>query len=206
MLQFEAHLLMQEMRLRPGEETKNLDAFMQQLHRAFPKYSNALDALRQVIIESKCPHVLFEPIKAYGISMADKCVINDRVLRLSFSYAAYVILHEIAHQMQYTKHGENFAEGIFLHDLPDEQLARMLRKIEMTADRYAIAKLKKILHESNIDAGEVPTSIYKYTPDIDLLSHIKNVRRQVKQHNFKTIEQVNEWIYNSIKPFAKPPP
>lgn len=202
MLQFEAHALMLEMRLRSGEETKNLDVFMQQLQQAFPGHENALDALKQVIIESKCPEIHFEKISALGISLTNKCVISTRVLHSSFNHAAYVILHEIAHQMQYTKHGENFAESIFLHDLSDDQLVYKLRKIELTADRYAIAKLKKIFRETNIDVANVPTSIYKSVSDASLLHHIKRVREQVKQRNFKTIEQANEWIYNSIKPFT----
>lgn len=199
MMQFEAQLLALEMRLKPGSRTQNLDAFMQQLHQAFPNKQHALDALENIIIESKCPEIRFENIRALGISKGDVCIISHSVLNADFQHAMYVILHEIAHQMQYSKHGEDFAAGVFLHDLPDQQLINMLRKIELTADRYAIAKLKQIFSAANLPMVRVPMSMYKQVPDAMLHQHIQNTRRIIKQRNFTTIEQVNDWIYNSIK-------
>lgn len=199
MMQFDAQLLALEMRLKPGTRTQNLDAFMQQLHQAFPDKQQALDALENIIIESKCPEIRFENLAVLGISMADACIINQSILKTDFQNAMYIILHEIAHQMQYSKHGEDFAAGIFLNNIPDQQLINTLRKIELTADRYAIAKLKQIFNAARIPMTRVPQSIYKQIPDATLHQHIQKTRRAVKQHKLTSTQQINDWIYNSIK-------
>ena len=199
MMHFETMLLTLEMRLQHNEQTKGIDAFMNQLNDAFPDKWRAFAALRRIILESKCPEIRFENIRALGISMGDKCIISNSVLRSSFARAIYVILHEIAHQMQYTKYGEDFAAAIFMHDITDEQMIQMLKKIELTADRYAIAKGKQVLRNANAPDKPVIHSSYKSVSDASLLHHIHNVRANAKKHNLNTIMDINEWIYNSIK-------
>lgn len=199
MMHFETMLLALEARLQHNEQTKGLDAFMSQLNDAFPDKWRSFAALRSIILQSKCPEIRFESIRALGISMGDKCIISNSVLRSSFAHAVYVILHEIAHQMQYTKYGEDFAAAIFMHDIPDAQMVQMLRKIELTADRYAIAKGKQVLRNAGATDTPVARSMYKSVSDASLLSHIHNVRANVKKHNLNTIMDINEWIYNSIK-------
>lgn len=198
-MHFETMLLSLEMRLQGDEQTKGLDVFMNQLNNAFHDKWRSFAALRKIILESKCPEIRFENIRALGISMGDKCIISDGVLRSSFAHAVYVILHEIAHQMQYTKYGEEFAAAIFMNEMADDQMIQMLKKIELTADRYAIAKGKQVLRNANIKDLPVTRSHYKSVDDAMLLHHIKNVRENAKKHNLNTIMDINEWIYNSIR-------
>jgi len=197
-MQFEAECLIFEMRLRDAERTQGLDKFIQELQQSFPNKAQEIKELEHIILASKCPEIRFEHIKALGISKHDACIVNTSVLRSSFKYALYVILHEIAHQMQYSKHGEDFAQALFLDNLSDQQLAQLLRKIELTADRYAVAKCKQILKKFINDASDV-RGFYAGTSDAQLLSHIHRVRNAVKQHKLDNINDINEWIYNSIK-------
>jgi hypothetical protein len=197
-MQFEAECLIFEMRLRDAERTQGLEKFIQELQQSFPDKAQEIKELEHIILASKCPEIRFEFIKALGISKHDACIVNTSVLRSSFKYALYVILHEIAHQMQYSKYGEDFAQTIFVDDLSDQELAQILRKIELTADRYAVAKCKQILKKFDNTVPEV-RGHYKGVSDAQLLSHIHNVRRAVQQRNLKNINDINEWIYNSIK-------
>lgn len=197
-MQFEAECLIFEMRLRDAERTKGLEKFIQELQQSFPDKSHEIKELENIILASKCPEIRFEYIKALGISKHDACIVNSSVLKNSFKYALYVILHEIAHQMQYSKYGEDFAQTIFVDELSDQELAQMLRKIELTADRYAVAKCKQIFKRFGNDAPEV-RGHYKNVSDAQLISHIRTVRQAIQQHGMTNINDINDWIYNSIK-------
>ena len=88
--------------------------------------------------------------RALGISKTDKCVISTKLLDLPIEYLVYVILHEVSHQYQYTKHGKDIALDVYLDNLNIDNAAQKLLKIEQIADRLAILKLNKLFFNNNL--------------------------------------------------------
>lgn len=187
-----------EMRLREGETTEGIVPFLGQLLDAFPDKFKAFKYIRKVIIDSKCPKIRFDRIAAGGLSTTTECIISTIVLNVDFNRALYVILHEIAHQLQYTKYGENIAHHLYTQDLPDDELIDGLIKIEQTADRYAIAKTRQICNLAGIPYENIEGS-YSNVSRQYILHHLTTIRDAVKKHRFQTIEQINDYLYNSIK-------
>lgn len=140
----------------------------------------------------------FEEIYASGMAKNDVCIISSRALRLDVVAFMSVLFHELAHFYQYKKYGNDFALPIYT-DSPKniEQNCEMLRKIEMTADRFSRYKTDFYAKKYNlppglrVNYGVVSCQFFK--------GHILRIKKMVKDKKLNTIQEINEEIYNSIK-------
>ena len=158
-----------------------------------------LNDLADIIYKSKCPKIQFEVLSgALGISTPYACSVSSIVLQSSITKMVYVILHELAHQYQYTKHGEQFAHDIYFKPNSILQATKELLKIEQIADRFAIAATKKLLTKHNIPVAKLYGFYLQLSPE-SLVPHIRALRKQISDLGITSIDEINEVIYNSIK-------
>lgn len=169
-----------------------------------PRYSNIdeiLTSVKSFIEQSKCPAIKFERITgALGISLTDICIVSDRALNSSLSYLLYIIFHEISHQYQYSKYGEKFVQDIYNDEMPLEDAARKLKRVEYVADRYAIMKVKRLYNEHIPDGKPAIRSFYKNISIAGFANQLRQIRKLARQQNLTDIDDINEMIYNMIKP------
>lgn len=194
-------------------KTYNVDGLDEFINQLIIKHVNVPDGvfaeLRAFIERSGCPKIKFEPIpRALGISKTDECIVDSSVINSPIQRVLYVILHEVAHQYQYKKHGKNLALKIYQNNIDIDEAATALLNIEQTADRLAIKKATEILNGNGIP---IPTPISGYylnkksTTGMD--TYIKDIRNEVKSKGYTTIEEINDYIYNKVKQaYVKPNP
>ena len=157
--------------------------------------------LVDIIDKSGCPKILFDTLHgALGISKADECVVSRAALKFSIPKMLYVILHEVAHQYQYTKHGEELAEGLYFNDTADLDCAHELLRIENIADRYAIRLARYLLVKHNIPFRALELNpVYKDVTPAYIASHIRTLKAQIKTSGLTNVHEINDLLYNVIK-------
>lgn len=188
-----------EARLQQSKDTEGIDKFITQLNDTYSGREQLFNDLRSVIISTGCPSIEFEPLRqALGISKTDKCIISSTVLGRSLTTVLYVILHEIAHQKQYSKYGEDVATEIFLGEISVEEASKKLLAIENTADRWSRKITTALLKKYNLPVPNIPLLYKNYSP-AQIKMQVEYFRRLIKSHNIRTIEQANNLIYNLVR-------
>jgi hypothetical protein len=190
-----------EARRNSSESVRGLNEFLSQLYKAHSYIpADMILDVKDFIEQSLCPEIVFEPLRgALGISLSDKCVVSLSVLQGSLDHCLYVIFHELAHQYQYSKHGENFVEELYKDQIPVIDAAKTLIKIEVTADRYAINKVKQLFQNYFPDKPLRLNSVYKNVPVNFIVQHLQKIRDRVKLLKLTNIDDINQTIYNDVK-------
>jgi predicted metal-dependent hydrolase len=158
--------------------------------------------LTQFIINSGCPSIRFDylSLKALGVSKTDECIISYKVLDLPIDYVLYIILHEVAHQYQYKKYGKNMVLEVYKNEITIDTAIEKLLYFEKQADRLAIKKLNSIVKKSNtkIVVNIIPRYLNMNNFDY-IRGYIQNIRSEVTNKNYTTIESINDYIHDSVK-------
>lgn len=180
---------------------KGLDNFIYKIKQHTNLNEDSLKCLEAFIIDSGCPFIEFEILsnKAAGISKTDKCVISNFVFNLPIEYLLYIILHEVSHQYQYLKYGEDLVLDVY--QKTDITVAsNKLLNLEKIADRLSIKKTKEILSKSNIKIEKPIIPRYLNVNDLTYIkNYIMNIRSSVNDLNLTSIKDINDFIHNQIK-------
>ena len=191
-----------ETRRSDNETVRGLNIFLSQINKTFPDIpSDMLLDVKDFIDASRCPEIVFEPLHggALGISLSDKCVISTSALGRTLYHALYVVFHEVAHQYQYSKHGEKFVQDLYNDQMSIEDAAELLIKVELTADRYAINKVKQLYAKYMPNTRIILHSLYKNAGKQFIATHLQQVRDMAKSSGLTDIEDINQMIYNTVK-------
>jgi len=161
---------------------------------------NIIKEIKSFIELSGCPAIKFEPLRgALGISKTDCCIISSTVLHGPLDYLLYVVYHEVVHQYQYSKHGEDIALEIYLEKIPLKDAIKTLKRIENTTDRYAILKVKELYKKYIPEIVPNIAPYYKHVSDERFGSMIVYYRVLAKKNKLTNTADINNMIYNSIR-------
>ena len=182
--------------------TIGLDTFIKTIQIDKPTLcENIILALIDFIVSSGCRAIEFRKMsnRAMGISKTDVCILNYDVLKMPDEYTLYIILHEVAHQYQYRKHGKNLVLDVYLESTPLDEAAKKLLRVEQIADRLAIAKLNTILQENNIKLSKPIVSRYLGLTDLtQIKNYLSKIRSNIGQMKLLNIEEINDYIYQKV--------
>ena len=153
--------------------------------------------IQDFIKSSGCKDFKFLPLKPTtgGMSAPNYCIISSNLNHIPLNVYLYIILHEIAHQFQYKKYGNNVALPVY-DSTPIEESLNTLLFLEGQADRLAISKLKQLSKKHTLDL-EIPE--YRYLgmeTTAKLKSYIEEIKKEVMLANLKDIESINKFILN----------
>jgi len=191
-----------EARRNDNETVRGLNAFLSRINKTFPSTpSDMLLDVKDFIDASRCPEIVFEPLRngALGISLSEKCVISTSALGANLHRTLYVVFHEVAHQYQYSKHGEKFVQDLYNDQMSIDDAVDFLIKVELTADRYAINKVKQLYAKYMPNEKIVLQSLYKNASKQFIAAHLQQVRSAAKRSKLTDIEDINQMIYNTVK-------
>jgi hypothetical protein len=183
------------------EETAGLDYFIDFLVDTYPNVEKFKDVVRKFIIDSGCQNIEIKSIKhgASGLALHDKVVYNPSVFTSDLNYAMYVVFHEIAHQYQYKKYGEQKMYQLYTGELPINDAVEFLRNTENVADQFAIRKCRELHKLGLLDrTGLVKHGFYNRIPDMTLKTMLVKFRNIIRTHKVKDPIRVSEILYNSI--------
>ena len=80
-----------------------------------------------------------------------------------------------------------------------DDAADFLIKVELTADRYAINKVKQLYAKYMPNEKLILQSLYKNAGKQFIAAHLQQVRDMAKESGLTDIEDINQMIYNAVK-------
>ncbi len=112
------------------EETEGIPSFLNELSNSFSISDELKDEVVRFIEESNCKKLEFSNFKmpVLGLALHNIVLINKQVLSRNLEFALFVIFHEIAHQYQFKKYGDDIMYQCYLGDLTIEDASQVYEK------------------------------------------------------------------------------
>ena len=182
------------------EQTGGLDNFLSQLVKRYPEVKNFKTDLENFIINSDCKKIEFASFKfpAQGAALHNGVLINKATLNKPLSFVLFVIFHEIAHQYQYKKYGEELMYKVYTDEISVEEAAKFMKNIEETADEFADRKCREYIKLGYIKS----VTFQKFYKSVNLnyfSSFINGVKSDLKTKQLKSPDEISQYFYNKIK-------
>ena len=183
------------------EETQGIDSFIDTID---SKY-NMNDELRQFLIDfiknSDCKKIEFADFKigAMGLAVHDGVLINNFGLNRGLEFLLFLIFHEVAHQYQFKKYGEDIMYNCYLGDISEEEAAKFMKYTEEVADDFASRKIRELQNKGLIGKSYIPPQMYKNVPINSVKMMVNNYREMMRRNNITSPEKISEFFYNMVK-------
>ena len=183
------------------EETENIYPFLYQIAQKYPDFNQIYDFVADFIEKSDCKMIEFSNLKvqAYGASLNDGVLINNKVMSLPLPLIVFIIFHEIAHQYQYKKYGLEKMSEFYFDKISLKDAAKFMKSVELVADEFADRKIREIQKKFDVFPGYKPVKIYKNIPESYLENFIESVRKDIKNSGVTSVEEIATILYNKIK-------
>lgn len=183
------------------ESTENIENFISELEKFFPKVTTFKDVLIDFIEKSDCKKIEWSYFNnnAHGLALHDSVLINYEAKERGMEYVIFLIFHEIAHQYQFKKYGAEKMYDCYVGDISLDEATDFMRKTELVADEFARKKVEQLKKMGFIDKNHVPKGVYKTVPVQMLKNMMSFFRDKFKKSNVKSPEQISSTMYNMIK-------
>jgi hypothetical protein len=111
------------------------------------------------------------------------------------------VAHEIAHQYQYKKYGDDKMYECYLGEVDVKDAAETMKQIEIIADEFATRKVREFIKLGLIDKEDrqIVKSIYKNVPISHFEKLISDTRNELRKKNQTSFEDVTNYFYNMLK-------
>lgn len=184
------------------EETIGLDSFFNQVIEKYPQIESYIDVIKKFIINSDCKKIEVNKVKgAFGVSLSDRVVISDTVFSQPLPMFLFILFHEIAHQYQYKKYGEEKMYQVYLGEMEPEEAANWMKQIEIVADEFATRKVRQLQKMGAITPDtKIFKSFYQNIPINHFINLIKTIKSELEKQNVTNPSEVSEIIYNWVRP------
>ena len=184
-----------------NEETEGIDLFINQIDSRYKISDELKDFLKSFIEDSDCRKIEFTGFKfqALGLALHDGVLINKLALNRELDFLLFVIFHEIAHQYQFKKYGEDKMYECYIGDISADDAAKFMKTTEEVADEYASRKFKELVKKKIINSDFVPPQKYKNVPISQIRMMVDNYRKEMKSKDITSSEKISEYFYNMVK-------
>ena len=183
------------------EETEGTSSFIGTISSKFNISDELKDEVITFIEESNCKKIEFSNFKfpVLGLALHTGVLINNKVLSNNLEYVLFVIFHEIAHQYQFKKYGEDLMYDCYIGEISDDEAARFMKQTEEVADEFAARKIRQLQKKDLLGKGFIPPQMYKNLPLQQILMMVKQNKNQMRSMNINSPEKVSEYFYNMVK-------
>ena len=183
-------------------EQEGFDEFLSKLSEKKPDSVYVMEFLSDFIKKSGCQRIEFKLFnnQYHGVSLHDRVLINEIVLKNNLTYILYVIFHEIAHQYQYKKYGIDKMYGMYSGDISISEGAKWLKNVVEIADDCAFRKIRELMKKTdkikfNYESlrknyDNINLSIYE-----QIINHVISI---IKKGDYKNKIDISEIIYNNV--------
>lgn len=184
------------------EETQGIDGFLNRITSKFPETELYIDKIKSFIEDSNCKKVEVGKFKypALGLALHNGVLFNEMIFYQTLPNFLFIIFHEMAHQYQYKKYGDEKMYEFYLGEIDVKDAAIAMKQIEMTADEFASRKVREFVKLGLISQPNFPAlSQYKNIP----LNHFENLinktKESIKEKGVTSFDEVAELFYNMVK-------
>ena len=184
------------------EETQGIESFLKQIMETYPETESFIGNIESFIKDSNCKKIEVAMFKypALGLAVHNGVLLNQVIFKKELSDFLFILFHEIAHQYQYKKYGDDKMYEFYLDETDVKDAAIEMKKIEITADEFANRKVREFVKLGFISVPNGKTlSAYKDVP----LSHFERLITQtkdmIKLKNVSSFDEIADLFYNIIK-------
>lgn len=185
--------------LRNQEQVRGLDEFITRLVEKHPSLQNHQQILKDFIINSGVPEIKIMPLKmGLGAALTQFVLISPTMLSLPLENCLYGLFHEVAHQYQYKKYGDKLSY-IFLDFNNLKESAQFLKKIENTADNFALRKCRELAQKGIIQMDKVlKVGHYSHFTDKDFEWYLRKFQNMLKEKSINNLKDMDDMLYEFI--------
>jgi len=185
------------------EETQGIQPFLDRIMETYPETKEYIDKIKSFIENSNCKKIEVSHFKhpAMGLALHNGVLFNERIFQFPLSSFLFIISHEIAHQYQYKKYGDDKMYEFYLGNIDVKEAAESMKKIEIIADEFATRKVREFIKVGLIDKEDrrVVNGVYHNVP----LSHFENLisqtKEKLKEKNKLNFDDIADYFYNMVK-------
>lgn len=183
------------------EETEGISSFLNELSDAFNISDELKDDVVKFIENSECKKIEFSNFKipVLGLALHDVVLISKQVLTNNLELVLFVIFHEIAHQYQFKKYGEDIMYNCYIGEVSNEEAAKFMKHTEEVADEFAARKIRQLQTKDLINKSFRPPQVYKNLPIQQVSMMVQQHKNQMRRMNINSPEKVSEYFYNMVK-------
>lgn len=185
--------------IRNQGQVRGLDEFITRLVEKHPSLQNHQQILKDFIINSGVPEIKIMPLKmGLGAALTQFVLISPTMLSLPLENCLYGLFHEVAHQYQYKKYGDKLSY-IFLDFNNLKESAQFLKKIENTADNFALRKCRELAQKGIIQMDKVlKVGHYSHFTDKDFEWYLRKIQNMLKEKSINNLKDMDDMLYEFI--------
>ena len=182
------------------EETEGIDSFLDEINSKHNMSDELKDFVKQFIEESDCKRINFSRFKmgVMGLALESGVLINSVSLNHPLPFLLFLIFHEVAHQYQFKKYGEDVMYDCYLGEISETEAAEFMKHTEEVADDFAYRKIRQ-LQKLNLIGQYTPPQMYKNVPIQQITMMVNNYRNDMRRKNIDSPKKVSEYFYNMVK-------
>ena len=182
------------------EETEGIDSFLDEINSKHNMSDELKDFVKQFIEESDCKRINFSGFKmpVMGLALESGVLINKMALNSPLPFLLFLIFHEVAHQYQFKKYGEDIMYDCYLGEISEREAAEFMKHTEEVADDFAFRKIRQ-LQKLNLIGSYTPPQMYKNVPIQQITMMVNNYRNDMRRKNIDSPKKVSEYFYNMVK-------
>ena len=182
------------------EETEGIDSFLDEISSKHNMSDELKDFVKRFIEESDCKRINFSRFKmgVMGLALESGVLINSVALNHPLPFLLFLIFHEVAHQYQFKKYGEDVMYDCYLGEISEREAAEFMKHTEEVADDFAFRKIRQ-LQKLNLIGPYTPPQMYKNVPIQQITMMISNYRNDMRRKNIDSPKKVSEYFYNMVK-------
>lgn len=183
------------------EEAVGIDNFLNKIISSYPETEDFKDIIISTIEESRCKEIKVEPIKnGLGISLSDKLILSPAIFNFTLSKFLFILFHELAHQYQFKKYGEEIMYDVYNSKITIEDAALFMKNVEDVADEFGMRKLQQLRRLGFIDYKDIEVAKpYENAAPARFYFLIDQVRKLLKEKNITDSSEISEIFYNWVK-------
>ena len=185
------------------EETQGIDSFLTQIMETYPETESFINDIEKFIKNSNCKKIEVAKFKypALGLAVHNGVLFNEVIFKQKLPDFLFIIFHEIAHQYQYKKYGDEKMYEFYSDEIDVKDAAIAMKKIEIIADEFANRKVREFIKLGFINGQNKKSlfSIYKDVPLHHFEKLITQTKDTIKLKNVSGFDKISEIFYNMIK-------
>ena len=184
------------------EETANIDSFLNKIIARYPQTEKFIGDIKSFIENSDCKKVEVAKFKypALGLALHNGVLFNDVVFNQTLPNFLFIIFHEIAHQYQYKKYGDDKMYEFYLGEIDVKDAAIAMKEIEMIADEFASRKVREFVKLGFISQPNNSALLqYKNVPLPHFEALISQTKQTIKDKGVSSFDDIADIFYNMIK-------
>ena len=185
------------------EETQGIDSFLIKVMETYPNTGRFIDDIETFIKNSNCKKIEVAKFKypALGLAVHNGVLFNEVIFKQELPDFLFIIFHEIAHQYQYKKYGDEKMYEFYLDETDVKDAAIAMKQIEIIADEFANRKVREFIKLGFINGPNKKSlfSIYKDVPLYQFERLIIQTKDTIKSKNVSGFDKIAELFYNMVK-------